>query len=410
MVPEERDREPCRRAGLRRAELIALVATLMATNALAIDIMLPALGLIARDLSVASDNDRQLVVLAYVLGLGVAQLVAGPLGDRFGRKPVLIVCVLGYSLAGLLGTFAGTFWLLVASRAVQGMFAAGPRTLSVSLVRDLYEGVAMARLMSLVMMVFMIIPIAAPAIGQGILLVAHWRWTFGVLVLFGLVLAAWMGLRLKETLNPEARRPLSVSDLAASYRQVITTRQSRGYTIASGLVFGSLFAYLSSSEQLFGDTYDAAAEFALYFALIAVFMTASAFVNSRVVERVGVKRVAHRALLGFVAIAAIQALLAGLGVLGLWPFVLSMSGLMFAFGLIGPNFTTLAMTPLGNIAGTASAVLGFASTAISAVLGGFVARQFDGTPLPFAVGVLLLGASALVVVLHTERFRLFAPD
>ncbi|MEM1414041.1 MAG: multidrug effflux MFS transporter [Myxococcota bacterium] len=392
------------------AELVALVAALMALNALAIDIMLPALPSIGATYALVDANELQRVVLAYVLGLGVAQLVAGPLGDRFGRRPVLLVCLLGYAATGALCLVAPSFGWLLAARAAQGAFAAGPRTLAISLVRDLYVGPAMARTMSLVMMVFMIVPILAPGIGQAILKVAPWTWTFGVLVVFGLGVFAWLALRLPETLDPAHRRPFSPAAIAMAYGRVLRTRDAAGYTLANGLVFGVLFAYLSSSEQLFGETYDARQHFGLLFAAIAVFMSVSSFLNARLVERVGVRGVSHRALVGLLAVALLQSVLEAQGLLGLGAFVLTMGLVMACFGLIGPNFTSLAMQPVGDLAGTASAVLGFSSTTVSALLGGLVAQRFDGSAGPIVHGYAALALATLVVVLVLERGRLARPD
>ncbi|MGF1465789.1 MAG: multidrug effflux MFS transporter [Sandaracinaceae bacterium] len=397
-------------AGIGEWELVAMVASLMAVNALAIDIMLPALGEIARDLAVPGANDRQLVVVVYVFGLGVGQLAAGPLGDRFGRKPVLLGALVLYALLALACIVAPSFGLLVLARGLQGLVASAPRTLALSVVRDLYQGSAMARLMSLVMMVFMVVPIVAPGLGQLVLLVASWRAIFGLLVATGVFLFLWVALRLRETQRPEDRRPLSLSAVREAYLTVLRVRVSRGYTLASGLVFGSLFGYLASSEQIFEESYDAAASFGLYFAVIAVFMSVSAFLNSRIVERLGARRVAHGALSAFIAVAAVQVALALAGALTLPAFVLTMGMLMFAFGMIGANFTSLAMEPLGKIAGTASAALGFTSTALSSVLGGLIARGFDGTPLPFVLGVLLLGGASLAVIAVTEGGSLFRAD
>ncbi len=385
-----------------------MVAGLMALNALAIDVMLPALGIIASDLHVQNPNDQQLVVVAYILGIGAPQLVFGPISDRFGRRPVLFVSLVGYAIAGLACAMAQSFALLLAMRFVQGVFASGCRVVSLAVVRDLYRGRGMARIMSLVMTVFMIVPILAPALGQVVLFVAPWRWCFYVLTFAGLAMLGWIFVRLPETLPADARRPLDLATTFAAYRMIGRSRVTLGYMLAGGIIFGALFAFVSSAEQIFREVFDQGETFVLWFAVVAAMLSAANFANANLVERFGMRRMSHFALVVFTVIAIVLWLSMRFVGQELWLFF-PLFGLMFAFfGLIGTNFNALAMEPLGEIAGTASSAFGFATTTLSGVIGGAIARQYDGTTMPVLLGFVVLGVLSLTVVLTTERGRLFA--
>jgi len=406
---QEQEPSPSRsKTRLSVPEFVALIAGLMALNALAIDIMLPALPHLGAELQVADPNHRQYVIIAYVLGLGVAQLFFGPASDRYGRRGPLVLSLTGYCVFGLACVVAPSFELLIAARVMQGVAAAGARTISLSIVRDVHAGRQMARIMSLVMMVFMAIPMLAPNIGQAVLFVASWRWIFVVLVGYGVAVTAWVILRLDETHPPERRTPLDLRSLASSYALVFKTRVTCGYMFATGIVFGSLFAFISSSEQLYGDVFNRKKTFTLYFATVAASTAVAAFFNSRLVQRWGMRRLAHLALLGFVIINLGLALALFFGAKSFWAFHLGMMATFFCFSFIGANFNALAMEPLGKIAGTASAALGFVSTSVAGLLGALVGQQFDGTAMPVTVGFFALGAVALIVVLVTERGRLLS--
>ncbi|MCB9596039.1 MAG: multidrug effflux MFS transporter [Sandaracinaceae bacterium] len=404
---EPLDDAPAIEVRLSTAELVAMVAALMSMNALAIDVMLPAMGAVASDLGVVAGNDQQLIVVAYVLGFGFPQLVFGPLADRFGRRPVLVVALVGYTVAGFVCMAAPTFSVLLATRFLHGVFAAGCRVVAVTLVRDLFRGRGMAKVMSLVMTVFMIVPVVAPAIGQGILLVAPWQWCFGVLGFAGVAMMAWAGLRLPETLPVERRRSLGIRQAAGSYLQVIKSRPTLGYMLAGGVIFGALFAFLSASEQIFREIFHEGDSFALWFAGVATVLAATNFANSRLVMRFGMRRLSHVALVGFTVVAA-----ALFGLTLIYGDHLALFYPLFAicfalFGLLGANFNALAMEPLGRIAGTGSAAYGFATTTLSAAVGGVIGRAYDGTTRPLLFGFVALGVTCLVIVAITERGRLF---
>ncbi len=390
-------------------ELVAMAAALVALNALAIDIMLPALGDIGTDLGVAADNDRQLVIVVYLLATGVAQLLWGPLTDRFGRRPILVWALGGYIVGAGLCVVATSFSMLLAARAFQGLMTAAARVVAVAVVRDLTAGRRMAEVMSLATTVFMIVPITAPGIGQLVLFVADWRGVFWTLLIYGGLLAAWVWLRLPETLAPAARTGLRPRAVAAAYLEVARTPAALGYTLASAFVFAALFGFISSSEQIFVDTYGLGSRFPLAFAVIAASMSVAAVINSQLVGRVGMRRLSHGALIGFVAVTLAHAGVAAAGPESVWTFMTLTAAMFFTIGFMGPNFNSLAMEPLGRIAGTASAAYGFATTSISAMLGGLIGRFYDGAATPIVFGFAILGLVALAVVAVTERGRRFEP-
>jgi DHA1 family bicyclomycin/chloramphenicol resistance-like MFS transporter len=388
-------------------ELVIMVASLMALNALAIDIMLPALSNISEHYSLIRDNDQQLVIFAYIAGFGAPQLVFGPISDRFGRKGLLAICLIGYAIAGLACIMTTSFMTLLIMRFIQGIFASGVRVIAVSIVRDLLSGREMARLMSLVMTVFMVVPILAPTIGAGVMLVAPWQWTFGLLSFAAMVNLVWIQLRLPETLGPEHRQPLNLKQTGKAYWQVVSTRITLGYMCASGVIFGALFAFVAASEQIFTDVFQQHDTFVLWFAGVAAALAAANFTNSRIVEKYGMRRISHTVLILFIILALINVITLYTVGEKLWLFYPLFCLSFGCFGMLGANFTALAMEPQGKIAGTASAAYGFASTTFASAIGYLVAGQFDGTVIPFMWGFVGLGAASLTIVFIAERGKLF---
>lgn len=384
-------------------EFIALMAALMASNALAIDAMLPALPAIGEALEVAEDNRRQLVITSYLLGFGVAQLFWGPLSDRFGRKWLIAASLGLYGLFSVVAALASSFALLLGARAAQGAAAAATRVLVVAVVRDRYQGSAMARVLSLTMIVFMIVPVLAPAFGQGVLAVGQWRHIFIGLGVYGAILVAWTLLRLPETLAPENRRPLSLGHIGEAAWTTLSTRQSIGNTAALTVLMGALFAFIGSIQQIVFDVFGRPELIALVFALIAGPMALSSYANSRLVMRLGSRRILLAALGGFTFAAALHLLAAALLGETIWSFVLLQAATMIFFGLVGANAGALAMEPLGHIAGTASSLQGLITTVGGALIGFLIGQQFDGTTEPFLIGFTLCGAAALAAAFWANR-------
>ncbi len=393
------------RPGFR--EFVVLIAGLMSLNALAIDAMVPALPAIGAALNVADENSRQLVVSLYVLGFGLTQIVYGPLSDRFGRKPVLVVSLVLYVAFALACWAAPSFFLLLAARMAQGGAAASTRVLVVSIVRDRFEGGRMARIMSLAFLVFLLIPMLAPVFGQLTLYVASWRAIFFGLALGGAIMLAWTLVRLPETLRPEYRRPLNPKTIWDGTWQTLSNRQSLGYTLAFTLMMASLMGYINSIQQIVFDIFRRPELIAAVFAGVALPMAFTSWLNSRIVERIGTRRVAHAGLALFTLSALIH-----LGIVltsgeGLWLFI-AMQGLTMAcFGLASANFGALAMQPLGHVAGTASSVQGTIGTIGGALLGLLVGQSFNGTLVPMVGSFAAFGALGLLILLVTEHGRLF---
>jgi DHA1 family bicyclomycin/chloramphenicol resistance-like MFS transporter len=369
--------------------------------------MLPSMQQIGGALGVAGENQRQFVITAYIIGFGLAQLVFGPLSDRFGRRLPLIAGLSIYVLAAFACTFAPNFETLLALRFIQGVGAASTRVIAVSVVRDTFGGRAMAEAMSLVFMVFMIIPVIAPGIGQAIMMFGDWPQIFLFMGAIGLAIAIWTLLRLPETLKEEYRRPLTVGSIVDGFRIVATNRMSVCYTIAITSVFGALFGFINSSQQIYVGIYDVGAWFPVLFAAVAGLMAVASFTNSRLVGRFGMRRLAHTALLGFSAVTGLAFVLTLTIHVPLWLFIGLFALAMFQFPLIGSNFNALAMEPLGHVAGTASSVQGFTQTVGGGVIGAIIGFSFDGTTVPLAAGYFVSSLVAIVMVLIAERGRLF---
>ncbi len=389
-------------------ETVTMLAGLMALNAFAIDAMIPALPDIARDLGAPSANDQQLVIIAYMLGFGSTQLIWGPLADRFGRKPILAAGISLYAVFALLCAAAGSFEVLIAGRVLQGASAAVTRVLVVAMVRDLFEGEQMARIMSLVFMVFMVVPVVAPTIGQSILLFAPWRWIFGVLALYGVVMLAWSMVRLPETLHAHYKRSLHWRQIARATWATVKEPQSRGYTLAMTLAFGGLTAYLASVQQIVAETFGEPDAIGLVFAAVAAPMALASWGNSRIVQRFGLRRVGHSGIAGFTLVTLIHAGLAVAGLESLPLFVVMQALTMTSFAFASSNLFTLAMEHMGPIAGTASSVQGVVGTIGGAAIGFAIGRAFDGTVYPFLWGIALAATASSVIVVLTEPKRLFA--
>ncbi|WP_207479653.1 multidrug effflux MFS transporter [Arenibaculum pallidiluteum] len=391
------------RAGeIHFVEFVGLIALMMAITALSIDIMLVALPDIAHSFAVARPNDRQLVVTTYMIGFAVGQPFHGPLSDRFGRKPVLILGLLIFSIGAVGSALATGFTGLLAARALQGFGAAAPRIVAIAIVRDCFAGRDMARVMSFVMMVFIIVPVLAPALGEAILQFGPWPWIFGFLLLTAAAALLWSALRLPETRPAADRLPLSGAALTGAFLKVVTTRRTLGYTVAMGFLFGGLLSYVGSAQQIFVDVYGLGSMFAVMFGAIAVTMALASLVNARLVVRLGMRRVSHLALAGYVAAGLAMALLGFPTHPPLWLLGAFLGIVFFCFGLIAPNFNALAMEPLGRVAGMASSFIGFYTTAFGALVGWAVGQAFDDTVRPLVVGFAAMGALALLTVLKTE--------
>lgn len=384
---------------LSQGEFVALMAMLFATIALSIDAMLPALPDIAATLSPGAPNAAQLVVTSFVLGMGIGTLFAGPLSDTFGRKRVIMAGSGLYALAAVACYFAPTLETLLIARVVQGLGAAAPRTVSIAMIRDLFSGREMARLMSFVMMVFTAVPAIAPLLGQGIIALADWHAIFLAYIAFSGLTMLWLGLRQPETLSPQHRRPLHLSALVAATRELARHRIVLTSTLLQALTLGALFATLSSIQPIFEIVHGRAESFPLWFALIAVASMSGSFLNSRIVMTWGMRRVVRATYA-----AQLVLTLVALGLLGMLEGnasfavqVLWSIGLFAMMGLTMGNLNALAMEPVGHIAGLAASVISALATVGSVLLAIPVGLAFNGTATPLLVGVAVLVGLALLL-------------
>jgi DHA1 family bicyclomycin/chloramphenicol resistance-like MFS transporter len=395
-------------APIRFAEFVALIAALIAMGALGIDTMLPALPNIGADLG-ASPQDLPLVIVMFSGGFGAAQLVHGPLADRFGRRPVLIGSLALYIVMNLVCAAAKSMDLLLVSRVCAGVAIAATRVVTIAMIRDCYSGRAMARVSSLSVMVFMIVPVIAPSIGQEILKLGSWRLIFNLIAVTAAVVAGWFILRMPETLSPENRVPLEPARLIANWRTTLADRQSVGYSAAVIGLQGALFGYITSIQPIVEQVFHAKDRLGLVFALCAGMMMGGNLLNSRIVMRLGMRRIAHAAMLLLVLAASASLIIEAMGLENLWLFVAMQAVTLACFGLAGSNCSAMAMANMGAIAGTASSLQGFFVTTGGAVIGGLIGRSFDGTTTPLHIGFLIAGVVALTLAGIVERGRLFRP-
>jgi DHA1 family bicyclomycin/chloramphenicol resistance-like MFS transporter len=408
VVVDDSTEAPARPTAGRR-EFMALIVVMMAMGAISIDLMLPGFGDIRAEYGMASDSPRvSWIITAFFLGMAVGPLVFGPASDRFGRRAPLRAGLVVYVAAAIGATLVPSFGWVVALRFLWGIGAAAPRSLCIAMVRDRYEGDAMARSMSLIMAVFLLVPIFAPTVGAALLTVLPWRALFWVPATAATGLLVW-STRLPETLPPERRRPFTFRAFGEAARVVVTNRQTMSFTIAVTFLFGIMTAYLSNSELIIDEVYDRAGWFPAYFGIVGVLLALSSLNNARLVQRLGTMRLIRR--LAVIGIVLSTGLLAVCFVGGGHPafalFAVSLAiTVPVAQGLV-PNCNTAAMLPVPHVAGTASALMASITTAGGAVLGGVVTGAYDGTTRPFGVGMVVcfVGAAAMIAVALSAAAR-----
>lgn len=392
------------KAGPSYVEFVVLMSMMMSLTALSIDAMLPALPQIGSDLNVQNGNTRQLVISIIFLGLALGQLFFGPLSDKTGRKPAIYAGYALYIAGALMSLLAISFPILLLGRFLQGVGVSAPRAVTLALVRDRFEGRAMARVMSFIMTTFILVPMIAPSLGQAILLYSGWRAIFGSFILLAIITLAWFALRLPETLAPENRAPFSLGRIISATREILKTRASLGYTVSAGLISGAFIGYLNSSQQIFQEQFALGELFPLFFAVIALSIGVASLLNTRLVIRFGMRFLVSWSLIMIFALSLI-ALLIALLTAGQPPLWLFMTYLMLAFfcvGILFGNQNSLAMEPLGSMAGIGAAIVGSLSTLISMPLGTIIGQSYNGTILPLIVGMAVLAGIAILVVRWAE--------
>jgi DHA1 family bicyclomycin/chloramphenicol resistance-like MFS transporter len=387
---------------LSEKEFTLLMALLMSIVAISIDALLPSLGVIGAEMGVTDVNRTQLIIVSIFSGMAIGQLVAGPLSDAMGRKPVLYAGLALYLVGSLMCWLARDFDALLIGRLIQGLGVAAPYVTAMSVVRDRFAGRDMARVMSLIMMIFILVPAVAPSLGLAVMHVAGWRALFLFYVVYAVVIGSWIAFRLDETLPVEHRAPLTVASFLHGFGVVVRNRTTTTYMVAMGLTFGSLIGYLGASRQIFQDQFGAGENFALYFGGLALLLGVASMLNSHFVARWGMRNICSRAALAMVAASAIFLALHLAGPVTLPMFLAYAGTLFFAFGLMFGNLNAIAMEPMGEVAGIASAIIGAVSSVISLALGTVIGQLYNNTLIPIALGFLALGAVSWLLI-HAER-------
>jgi DHA1 family bicyclomycin/chloramphenicol resistance-like MFS transporter len=386
------------------AEIASLVALLTSLVAISIDAMLPALPEIGRTFNVIEQNDTQLVVGLFLLGNTFGQLLFGPLSDAFGRKPIVVIALILFLIGCVLSVTADSFVTLLFGRILQGVGASGPRTVSVSMVRDLYSGRSMARIMSIAMTIFIIVPIIAPALGQVIMFLAGWRYIFGVFIGVGMLGLVWVLIRQPETLAERNRRPLHLSNIVEGFVTVVRTRLVLGYALAMGTTFGSFVGFLNSVQQIFHETFGVGKLFPFLFGFMALFTAIALIYNTKIVMKSGMQKIVRMAMGTGSVISFFYFVLCITGHgFGLFGFMVWGALSFFCIGMCFGNLNALAMEPLGQMAGIGAAVVGFLASLVAILAGIPLGRAYDGTQLPLIAGFTVLGVIGLVFALWAER-------
>jgi DHA1 family bicyclomycin/chloramphenicol resistance-like MFS transporter len=386
-------------------EFVVLMAFIISMVALSIDAMLPALPEIAADLAFERPNDSQFIISMLFVGMGFGQIVFGPLSDSIGRKPAINIGFLVFIIGCLVSIFARDFNDMMMGRLLQGLGAAGPRVVATALIRDCYEGREMARVMSFVMTIFILVPVIAPAIGQLIITYSDWHSIFILFLILAIIALTWFSLRQPETLSEDKRIRFSMARVTSDINTIISIPAAIGYTITMGFIFGAFIGYLSSSQQIFQQQYGLGNQFPLYFGILATSIGLASLINSQLVMRFGMRRLSHIAMISIAVLSAAFVLIA-YHYQGHPPLFLLMAyllGVFFFMGILFGNLNALAMEPLGHIAGLGAAVVGSVSTLISVVIGVLVAGAYNGTVLPLVMGFAVLSIACLISIYWTEK-------
>lgn len=385
-------------------EFVILMAYLTAMIALAIDAMLPALGIMATDLAVTHANDIQYVIAFIFIGMTIGQLIYGPISDAFGRKPSLFAGIAIFIVGCLISWAAQDLTTMLAGRFLQGLGVAGPRIITLAIVRDKFHGRQMASIMSMIMGTFIMIPAVAPAIGQGIIHLSDWRTIFLFYIANSLVAGTWAYFRLEETLPAEKRRPLNLSTLYSGFKEVISTRTTMGYTLCSGLVFGGLLSYLNSAQQIFHEIFQSGDMFAVYFGGLALAIGGAFFSNAALVGKYGMRPITLYALIAVIIAASLfLSYTLFINPINLTGFLIFAAISFFSLGLTFGNMGAMALEPMGHIAGLASAFMGAISTLISVSVGILIGQLYDGSVIPLVSGFLACSSAGLITMLITEK-------
>lgn len=385
---------------------IVLMASLMSVVAISIDAILPALGYIGSDLGITNPNQVQYIISILFAGMAIGQLIYGPMSDAIGRKKVLYVGLAFYALGSVICYLAPNLQQMLIGRFVQGFGIASPYISTMAIIRDKYAGRDMARVMSLVMVIFILVPCIAPTLGQAIILVSSWREIFLLYIVMIACMVTYIFFKLEETLPPQNRIKFSIINLSNGFKEVLKSRHTVGYTICMGLIFGSFMGYLNSSQQIFQVQFNTGKLFTVYFGMLALLFGVSSFVNSYFVKKLGMRHICLRGTIAIIIASAIFVALHFVAEIELWMFLIYAAVVFFVFGLMFGNLNSLAMEPMGHIAGLAAAVTGFISSIISMTIGAAIGQLYDNTLLPISIGFLVAGTISLLVMFWADKGKL----
>ena len=387
-----------RKSTTSQAEFVVLMAALMSIVALSIDAVLPALPNIGNHLSISDPNQNQKIITMIFLGLGIGQLVFGPLSDSFGRKPIVYMGFTVFIAASIICITTKSFEMMIFGRILQGVGLASPRTMCIAMVRDTYSGDYMAKILSIVVMIFILVPVVAPTLGQALMVYFSWKSIFVFTLGFGVLVMLWFWLRQNETLKDKYKIPYRLSIFKTGTIEFFKIRSAVIYTILSGLITGSFMVYLSTSQQIFEKQYGLSKEFPLIFASLAISVGLATFFNSRLVVKFGMRRIVHTAMLSFVGISFMYVLIFHAKVNPPIEILVSFFALQFfTIGFLFGNLRALAMEPLGHFAGVGSALNGFISTVMAVPIANFIGGFVKNSVVPLLTGFLVCGLLALLL-------------
>lgn len=391
---------------MAKAEFISLIAMMFATIAFSIDAMLPALPQIGSQLSPDDVNRAQLILTSFVLGMGIGTFFTGPLSDAFGRKPVIILGAVIYIISAAVAWASTSLELVLISRVTMGLGAAGPRIVALAIVRDLYSGREMARMMSIAMLIFTLVPAFAPMLGQGIILFAGWRGIFAAFAIFAIIMVLWMQLRLPEPLATENRRPFRLPLLIGAVKEMTMHPTVRLSILVQTLCLSMLFTVLTMVQPIYDVIYDRAASFPFWFGFVALMSGSASVLNAAIVVRVGMRRMVTWSLGGQIMLAGLMLFSESLplsGGVAFGLFVFWQTSIFFMAGTTLGNLNAMAMEPMGHIAGMAASVIGAISTVLAAAIAAPIGLLFDGSLLPVTLGILVMSCLGFLLMLHMGR-------
>lgn len=384
-------------------EFIALMASLMSIVALSIDALLPALPEIGEHLGVVETLENQKLITMIFLGLGFGQLVFGPLSDSFGRKPIVYLGFILFIIASIICVTTKSFEVMVIGRILQGVGLSSPRSIALSIIRDLFSGDYMAKVMSIIVMFFILVPVVAPTLGQWLLQVFNWQSIFYFNLIFGIAIMIWFWLRQPETLPKQKRIKFSSHLFIDGIKEFVKYKEAVAYTFVSGFITGSFMVYLSTSQQIFQEQYDLADLFPYIFASLAISVGLATYLNSRFVEKFGMWRMAYTAAIAYSVVSILYVVLFSSGNNPSVVVVLTFFALQFfAVGFLFGNLRALAMQPLGHIAGIGAAINGFVSTVLAVPIANYIGSFVSTSVLPLFIGFSIFGVLSVLVFIFMK--------